>query len=442
MEIRFRGLSARPAIRAAGAWLLVLTAAQAAATPHAAAVPPPERPRGVVSLDDALAAALRWHPALGAAALEIEARDAAVVQASFYPNPELSAVIEDFAGSSDRAQFEQTETTISLAQRFEIGGKRGRRRSLAESERQLATRENALVRADIAFAAIAAFYGVVAGQERLALVDDLLSLNREAVRAAEAQVAAGAAPPFDATRARLTTTRAEGLRLQLERNLAAARARLAAAWGETSVTFEAAQGPLPPATAPPALEEVDERLAVAPALAARGAEIDRRQAALELQRARRIPDVTLRFGGRHFNDDDTNALVAEVSVPLQIFDRNQGAVREAAERLAQARLDADSVRADVYADATGTYQQMRAAFERWQLLHQSLVPDARRAHEEATAAYRRGAVRQLDVLDAQRTLFDLRSEEIDVLLANHLARADLDRLTGTWAAAPSEGDAR
>lgn len=443
MEARHQRTS--PAAHAAGACLFILSMfpATVPATPAWATEDlASERPRGVVTLDDALAAALRWHPDLGAAALEVRARDAAVEQASLFPNPELRAEVEDFAGSRARAQFEQTQTTISIGQRLEIGGKRAGRRTLAESERTLAEQENSIVRADITYASTAAFYELVAAQERLALVDDLIRLNRRALVAAEAQVAAGAAPPFEATRARLTSSRAEGLRLQIEAQLASARARLAATWGATTAGFDSARGPLPPADPPPSLDEVLEMLRAAPLLATRTAEIERRQAALGLQKTRRVPDVTVRLGGRHFNNDDTNALVAEVSVPLPLFDRNQGAVREAAERLEQARFEIDGVRAAVHAAAVSTFEQLRAAFQRWSLLRDRLVPDATHAHEQADAAYRRGAVRQLDVLDAQRTLFDLRLEAVDVLVTHHIARADLARLTGTAVVPGGEGEVR
>ena len=54
------------------------------------------------------------------------------------PNPELRFQAEDFGGSGSRPGFEKTETTLSLAQLIELGGKRGRRRELARLGRALA----------------------------------------------------------------------------------------------------------------------------------------------------------------------------------------------------------------------------------------------------------------------------------------------------------------
>jgi cobalt-zinc-cadmium efflux system outer membrane protein len=43
----------------------------------------------------------------------------------------------------------------------------------------------------------------------------------------------------------------------------------------------------------------------------------------------------------------------------------------------------------------------------------------------------RGLFRYQDVLDAQRSLFELRSRELDVLRVYHSAVSEVERLTGT-----------
>ena len=60
------------------------------------------------------------------------------MQAGALPNPALATEVEDFAGSGDRRGFRGSQTTLSFAQLFELGGKRAKRRRVASLERDLA----------------------------------------------------------------------------------------------------------------------------------------------------------------------------------------------------------------------------------------------------------------------------------------------------------------
>jgi cobalt-zinc-cadmium efflux system outer membrane protein len=76
------------------------------------------------------------------------------------------------------------------------------------------------------------------------------------------------------------------------------------------------------------------------------------------------------------------------------------------------------------------YQSLLAAFERAEALRAEIIPLAERTYRGAADAYTKGIYRYLEVLDAQRTLFELRDEHLRALAAYHMAAADLERLTG------------
>jgi cobalt-zinc-cadmium efflux system outer membrane protein len=63
-------------------------------------------------------------------------------------------------------------------------------------------------------------------------------------------------------------------------------------------------------------------------------------------------------------------------------------------------------------------------------MESDLLPSAASAHEAANSAYRRGVLRLTDVLDAQRTLFEIRRRTIDTLVRCHTAAFEIERLTG------------
>ena len=64
-------------------------------------------------------------------------------------------------------------------------------------------------------------------------------------------------------------------------------------------------------------------------------------------------------------------------------------------------------------------------------LKESIVPTAERAFTIATEGYRQGKFSYLEVLDAQRTLFDARRDLTSALATYHDTTAELDRLTRT-----------
>ena len=64
-------------------------------------------------------------------------------------------------------------------------------------------------------------------------------------------------------------------------------------------------------------------------------------------------------------------------------------------------------------------------------LSEQVLPTAQVAYEAASKGFALGKFGYLDVLDAQRSLFELRTQYLDQVMATHRAAADIDRLLGT-----------
>jgi cobalt-zinc-cadmium efflux system outer membrane protein len=391
----------------------------------------PAFPTGVVSLREALAAALLGNPDLAAFSWEVRAREARTVQAGRLPNPELATEYEDFGGSGDRRAWQSAETTISLSQLVELGGKRAKRRRVAALEQELAGWDYEARRLGVLTDVTTAFVKLLEIQERLTLMAELARLAERVLGTVAASVRAGAVSPVEEARARVTLSRARIGREQLERDFDAARAALAASWGAQTVTFERVRGDLRVLAPPPPLDTLLAALPHNPDLARWATELEAREAALSVEKARRIPSPTVRFGGRHFADGADAALVAEVGLPLPLFDRNQGGILEAQRRLGKARVERVAVETSVRAQVAAAYHALRAAYERAQTLERTAIPEAERVYVGAVDAYTKGRYRHLEVLDAHRTLFELRGEHLQALGAYHTAAAELERLTGT-----------
>ena len=391
-----------------------------------------QEPTGALTLRDAVAVALQRNPNLAAFAWEVRARDARAVQAGLRPNPQLLFELENTGGAGGRESFQQIEATVWLSQLIELADKRGKRRQLADLRGKLAEWDYERHRLAILTETTKAFVAILAAQERVKLAGELERLAIDAVASAKTQVKAGAAPPAERTRAEVALFDAELQRKRTERDLAEKRLALAATWGSDRALFSEIRGNLvTDIVSPPPFSELEPRVEANPDLARWATELAERDATISLERARAVPDPTVFLGGRHFLSNGDSAAVFAFSVPLPIFDRNQGNVLAARHDRAKAQAEKSSTEVAVRSALARRYQALAAAFEQAQILRQRTLPAADAAYHDTRDGYRSGLFRYLDVLDAQRTLFYLRALQLDVLLAYHQARADIERLTGT-----------
>jgi outer membrane protein, heavy metal efflux system len=387
------------------------------------------QPARALTLDDARARALAASPELESGASEVRAREAHARQAGLPPNPELRTDLENVGGSGDRESFEETETTVRLSQRIELGGKRGKRRRVAELGQTIAGWDLEATKLAVVANATKAFAHALAAEARLRLADDLAATARRSADAVATRIRAGGAPPAEAARARVASAQSDIARGRAARQVASTRRQLAATWGDADVTARL-EGRLDHLTPLPALPDLEARLDATPELARWTTELDERTSTMALEEAGRIPDVTVGAGGRHFGDNDDTAFVFELSVPLPVFDRNQGAIAEAAHRLEKARADRDAAARSARTTLASAWAELAAAHDQATALRDAVVPAATRALEDVRSAYGQGALSFDDVLDAQRTLFELRVQYVDALESVQVQTAEVERLIG------------
>lgn len=393
-------------------------------------------PTDSVSLREAVALALLHSPELAAFAWETRAREARVRQASRVPNPVVGVVTEDvgasraLSGGVGSVQLVQPQTTIELSQLIELWGKRSARRDLAARTRDLAAWDYEAARLDVLTRTTHAFIDVLAAQEMVALTAQTTQLVEQVQRSVSARVVAGVVSPIEETRAdvALATVRLESNRAL--RLLDASRRRLAAQWGASEAGFPAAEADLMVAPVLPAITELQTRLTENPDLARWNVEIREREAALSVERSKRLPDVTLSAGHRRFTDLRGTAFVFGGSLPLPVFDRNGGAVLEARSRLSKAYEERRAAEARVSIGLAEAYRALAGAHDEVIALRTTVLPGARQTFDAVSEGYRLGKFGFLDVLDAQRTLIAATGQYLRAFSEYHKAVADVERLIG------------
>jgi cobalt-zinc-cadmium efflux system outer membrane protein len=217
--------------------------------------------------------------------------------------------------------------------------------------------------------------------------------------------------------------------MRAARELEAARDSLAKRWGEGRATFARVAGQLERIPQVPAKSELEAALEQSPTLARWEKERAMRSAELALAQARRIPDVTVAAGGRYFNDHEDAAFVFEFGVPLPLFDRNRGAIEAARHQSRKVDTERAGARLAAAAALAEAHGELLTAHDQAVALREHVLPDAEKAKRAAHDALQRALFDAHEVLEAERTLFELRVEYVRVLERLHLAAAEVERLT-------------
>lgn len=394
-----------------------------------AAAAQPEEPAGELSLREALELAAARNPELAAFSHEVRANEGAVLQAGALPNPVLELGAENLSNNRLREDGDRT-LSLGFAQQIELGGKRDARLRLAESARDVASREYEAKRREVLAATSQRFVDVLAAQRGLALAAESLQLATQVAGAVGRRVQAGKVSPVEETKATLALAAAQVESEQAKRQLASVRQRLAALWGAAAPRFDHAAGDLEQVAPLPPYEQLAERLRAHPELGRSAAETARRRAGIESERAKAVGDLTLSAGVRRFSHFDDNALVLGLSIPLPLFDRNRGAILEANRRLDKALDEERAVQSRLGAELAEVYGRLGAVAGEIEALRAAILPGARSAYDAATRGYELGRFGILDVLDAQRTLFQAQAQYLRALSEYHRGAAELERLAG------------
>ncbi|MFZ6711836.1 TolC family protein [Undibacterium sp. TC9W] len=378
---------------------------------------------GVMTLPMAIAQALANNPDIAAARREVQASEGALRQADVMPNPELSVLMED-------ARQDSRSTTIQINQPLELGGKRGARISVAERGRSLALNELAIKSAEIRAAVTTHFFAVLIAQERQRLATASLELAQRASHAASRQVSLGKIPPLEATRAGIAES---GVRVELAQansELLMARQRLATAMGNKLAAEQQLQAEFHTLPALPDMRKLTQALSRSPLMQRAQLEVDKRQAMSALEKSRQIPDLTLSIGNKREQQTGRNQAIVGISIPLNLFDRNQGNLQEALSRADKARDELTATENRLHGELLQAHQRLSLAREEAEMLKKEMLPGAQQAYELAIKGFEYGKFNFMDVLDAQRSLLQARAQYLRSLSEAQRAAADIEAYIG------------
>jgi cobalt-zinc-cadmium efflux system outer membrane protein len=390
---------------------------------HIAMAAEVKEPNAELTLQQALNLALKANPEIAVALREREAMQGVQTQAGARPNPTISTSIQD-TRSDTRQIF------LQLNQEIELGNKRNARIEAADTFYSKADAELDNKKADIHANVIAAFYAVLAAQERLILARSSLEVANLALDAAAKRVRAGKSSPVEETKSKIAESAAKIELNQAVSQLADNRKKLSALWGNPAPLFERAKGQVTAIPQTVALSELDLMLENAPAIKLAKLEVNSREALTHVERSKRTPNITISAGVVNNQEIGLNQALLGLTVPIPLFDRNQGNLQEAISRKYKAEDELIALKSQLGSSLSSQYARLNAARQASESLRTEILPSAQSAFDAANKGFVAGKFNFLDVLDAQRTLFQAKSQYNQTLLEAHQAVAEIERILG------------
>ena len=398
--------------------------------------PTSAEPSLVLRLADASAQALEKNPQLIAHRAIADGQRGAVDQAGILPNPTLSWGRQNLNNDALTGTDGEADT-LALSQLIELGGKRGDRIALAQSQLQQRELDWQQARAELLAEVRSRYADAQVAQARVALMAELVQISEQTAHAASERVRAGKVAPIEQTKASIALSTIRSQQAQTEREFAVAKARLALLWGESSPSFAAVSDVQQSLPAVPAWQSLPEQLQRSPRWQLADAHVAQRDAERSLADAKAIPDLTFSIARTEFSDLDESSDAVGLSLHLPLFDRNQGGKAEARALQAAAREEQRAVQQQLQLELLALHQDLLGNEQEIASLRREVLPGAEEVFRATLNAYHAGKFGLLDVLDAQRMLFDARQQHLRSLQQSHHRLAELERLLGVSLAALS-----
>lgn len=376
-----------------------------------------------LTLAAAIDQAYQLSPELSATSRGIGIAQGERIQAGLMPNPVVSWDRED-------TRSKTSTTTVLLSQTLELGGKRGARVDVATRGQELASLELEQRKQDLRSEVSQAFYAAARAQTAVDLALQSYELSKRSVEVANARVKAGKAAPIEVTRADVQYADT-GLQLQraqvAEADAYRELARVIGTYNGNIGTVQVDQkypGPAPEAS------KLLARLNDTSLMRLAETRIAQSEAAVGSAKAQRIPNLTVSVGSQYDSEVRERVNVVGLSLPLPLFDRNQGNILAASRRADQAQDQRNATELTVRTKTEAAIAQWNTSYQEIQSFQKVILPGAQRAVDSALRGFQIGKFGFFEVLDAQRTLITARNQYLVALASAADSRSLVESIYG------------
>ena len=384
-----------------------------------------------ISLTDAVSRAIAKHPSLAVFNSETRLAEAKIISALMPPNPELETEVEDVLGTGDLDGFQSAVYTVGISQLIETAGKRKLRGEVARFGESAQELQYEAAKREIIAETGRRYIRVLAAQSEEANAKADFAIANEAYRAIEQQIEEGRGSSIQSGQALLGRNEAKLGQDTASRHAALARQQLSAMWASAKPDFSSVSGQLSkPKAALPDLDTLVASSADHPAVAMAKAGVTAADTNLTLEERKKVPDLTVGFGFRHEASIDDNAVVFGLSLPLPLFQQNEGGIAEAEATLAKSEALVAEARMKVEMQIAESHMRLSVARSQYELVAGEMLSAAVDHYEAVSEGFKLGRISFLELLESRRALNAVRKQRIETLSQYHSARIALEAITG------------
>ncbi|OGT43671.1 MAG: hypothetical protein A3F13_08585 [Gammaproteobacteria bacterium RIFCSPHIGHO2_12_FULL_40_19] len=370
------------------------------------------------------------NPGLKSSGFGIAAALGDVTQSRFIPNPSLNVVAENFGGNRS-AQDEESDTTVWLNQPIQLGDKRHLRMQTASSQYGASVLVFKTQKTRAFLQTTESFLSVAQAQAQFRLAQQAVRINQQTVNTIQRRATAGRAPELELKSAQVALADQKILEKTALQQWLSARYNLASLWGGSlSDVKEVTLQSFNTGWSLPSLPSLMNLLQNNASLKAFKQQAKVAHTEVGLARANGKPDINIGAGYRHFNQTNDHAYVAQISLPLPLFNRNQGNIAKALANSNSAIQQWLNQRNALKNELFATYQNAVLARSQVNMLQKNIIPNAQQALALAREGYVQGRFSYLDLLNAQQKLRDEKARYITALFTYRKAWIALQVLVG------------
>jgi cobalt-zinc-cadmium efflux system outer membrane protein len=376
-----------------------------------------------VGLPEVLSRALENNGEIQALRAERGLREAGKIRAGLLPNPSL-----EFEGAGDFFFANEGERKFSAAWSQEIltAGKRTKRLNVAGRDLEAYGYRIADAERLLAEEVKIAFYDLLLAEHRLKLAERFVEINEQLLLVARERFEAGDIPELEVNLARVEMARSQGRKAQAERGIEPSRLKLFSLMGLPPGPRIAIRGPLEKKEFSTRVENLKAMaLSRRPDLLALAVEKEKADAEIRLAEAEGIPNVTASLSlereessldvGDVTAKDRDHLVVLKLSIPLPLYDRNQGGKKEASTRRASADSRYRSARRNIEREVDAAFSRLMSTGNSLSIYEREIFPQLEENLQLTREAYRLGEVGILSVIEEQKKFLEVNEGYLSAL---------------------------
>jgi cobalt-zinc-cadmium efflux system outer membrane protein len=393
--------------------------------------------QAVLSLSEIVAQALQNNPEIQMAKNKVESARAKAGQATYLEDPEMNIEAWGVPLNHPAKYRSANPLIIGVRQKFPFFGKRGLQGEISAQEVKVAEEELRAKEIDIVARVRSAYAEIFMAAKSLETYKELLDLVRQTSATAENLYQVGKAPQQDIFKALLEQTDLLNKITWSEKESITSQAKLNTLLNRSLAA--PLERPGEPSVAPLSLQFSDlERLAIEqrPELRALEANISRSEKAIELaERNRKYPDFMV--GLQYWVAPDQSprhmyAPMLTLTIPFSPWTRGKHdyEVQEALAERQMARSNLDAMKNMALLEVREMLAKAEAASKSVSIYRDGLLPQAEQSFQATLTAYQTGAVNFITLLDAQRSIRDVRLGYYKAVVEYEQSVAELERAVG------------